>query len=246
MSSTLKNNSLLNIMPSNMAADEQVAAAGKSIDVAIMKLNEQAAYCLLIARLDELPDEVVDSLAWQFHVDAYDTALPIKTKRSLVEKSIGWHRIKGTPAAVEDVVSTVFKKAEVQEWWEYGGKPYMFRIITSGFRADGDNAKQLIKTIQATKNTRSHLDSITVDLNPKENSEADTALYVGSLHQLGGRKRIGIPAPEDTKSELYAGTVKQLGGRKRIGIPAPPDMQAGAYVGTLRIRTGTVEIGGIR
>lgn len=76
--------------------------------------------------------------------------------------------------------------------------------------------------------------------------EAQSALYVGSLHQLGGRKRIGIPAPEDTLSALYVGAIKQLGGRKRIGIAHPPDTQAGAYVGTLRIRTGLVEIGGIR
>jgi phage tail P2-like protein len=73
---------------------------------------------------------LLDLLAWQFHCDFYSPELSIETKQELIIKSLDWHTRKGTPSVMEEIVSTVFSKAKIQEWFEYGGLPYMFRIAT--------------------------------------------------------------------------------------------------------------------
>jgi hypothetical protein len=87
--------------------------------------------------------------------------MPVGVKRDLVLKSLDWHFRKGTPSVVEDIVSTVFSKAIVQEWFEYDGLPYRFRIGIDGELLDETARKSLIRAINNVKNTRSYLDAFT-------------------------------------------------------------------------------------
>lgn len=88
-----------------------------------------------------------------------DYAADINKKRALVRKAIDWHRRKGTPAAVEEVCTAVFKSAKVYENWEYGGKPYHFqvRMISEGI-PDKSVLDNLYRAIKESKNVRSWLD----------------------------------------------------------------------------------------
>lgn len=117
-------------------------------------------WCLYINRTDELPEKTLDLLAWQWHVDFYEPlGMDIETKRRLIKNSIPWHRIKGTPAAVEQVVSTAFDTSTVKEWFEYGGKPYYFKIITEDVTTNTDTIEERMKrAIKSVKNTRSWLE----------------------------------------------------------------------------------------
>ncbi len=56
------------------------------------------------------------------HVDFYDSSLSLEVKKQMVKNSLKWHRIKGTSAAVSDVVKTVFGRSWIEEWFEYSGK----------------------------------------------------------------------------------------------------------------------------
>ncbi len=152
---------LKNIMPQNLLADENVSNAAAAIDTELQKVSELYIACLLISRIDELPSEIIDILARQWHVDFYDDTLPVETKRKLVKQSIAWHRIKGTKAAVEEVVRAVFNTGIISEWFEYAGQPYHFKIdiIESG-ALDVEVIRQVTKAIYETKNTRSWLDSL--------------------------------------------------------------------------------------
>jgi phage tail P2-like protein len=102
---------------------------------------------------------LIDLLAWQFHVDFYDPKMQVEVKRDLVLKSLDWHFRKGTPSVVEDIVSTVFSKAIVQEWFEYGGLPYRFRVATAETMPDSETRSNLIRAINSVKNTRSFFDT---------------------------------------------------------------------------------------
>ncbi len=101
--------SLLDILPSNLLEDPQVSAAARALDVELQAVTRATAETLHLPRLDELPETVVDLLAWQWHVDFYEPlGLDIATKRRLVKESIAWHRTKGTPAAVEKMLKAVW------------------------------------------------------------------------------------------------------------------------------------------
>jgi phage tail P2-like protein len=106
-------------------------------------------------------ETLIDLLAWQFHVDFYEPGLPVKIKRELVLKSLDWHYRKGTPSVVEEIVSTVFSRAKIEEWYEYGGRPYRFRIATEEQKPDSDAVRKLIRAVNSVKNTRSFLDNFT-------------------------------------------------------------------------------------
>lgn len=121
--------SLLDILPSNLLEDPQVSAAARALDAELQAVTRATAETLHLPCLDELPETVVDLLAWQWHVDFYEPlGLDIATKRRLVKESIAWHRTKGTPAAVEKMLKAVWGSAHIEEWFEYGGSPGCFRV----------------------------------------------------------------------------------------------------------------------
>lgn len=124
----LKDNALQHILPSSISGDATVKDIVQAISGRLAQLGEQAELVLILPRLKKLPEEIVDELAWQYHVDFYDVTAGLTKKRELVRKAIARHRYKGTPAAVEEVCSAAFDSAEVLEWYDYGGEPYHFRV----------------------------------------------------------------------------------------------------------------------
>jgi phage tail P2-like protein len=160
----LKDISILNLMPSNLAKDLGVRMMAEAFDKVLRdtigKIPDVAIIPNLV--LDKIVNEtLIDLLAWQFHVDFYDPEFTIEVKRNLVLKSLDWHFRKGTPSVVEDIVSTVFSKAIVQEWFEYGGLPYRFRIAIEEQISDSEAINEFMHAIRSVKNTRSLFDSFT-------------------------------------------------------------------------------------
>lgn len=95
----LKDNALQRILPSSISSDATVKDIVQAISSRLAQLGEQAERVLILPRLKKLPEEIVDELAWQYHVDFYDVAADIAKKQELVRKAIARHRYKGTPAA---------------------------------------------------------------------------------------------------------------------------------------------------
>lgn len=144
------NTKLLNLLPPNLQNDPDMMAAANSVDKEFLDVVNSAKECILLPNIDNLPSNVVDVLAWQQHVDFYDVALDLDKKRELVKNSIRWHRKKGTPAAVEEVVSTFFKNSKVQEWFEYDGKPYFFKVVFN-YNLDDEVETNLIQKKWSSK-----------------------------------------------------------------------------------------------
>ena len=161
MSKDLQSISLLDILPQNLLADAQIYAAARALDDELQKVTEATRDTLILPRIDELSETVIDLLAWQWHVDFYEPSMSIDTKRRLVCESIAQHRIKGTKAAVEKMVQTVFKEGVVSEWFEYGGEPYHFRIdLLTAPNITQDDTARLLAVVNAAKNVRSWLDEL--------------------------------------------------------------------------------------
>lgn len=153
--------SLLDILPNSILTDPQITAAAKALDTELQSVTRATVETLHLPRIDELPEAVVDLLAWQWHVDFYEPlGMDIDTKRRLVKESIAWHRAKGTPAAIEAVASAAFDKTTVKEWYEYGGKPYYFKIVTEYVTTDKEVLNRLHRAVDSVKNVRSWLEEI--------------------------------------------------------------------------------------
>lgn len=154
--------SLMDLLPVNLKEDSEVVNAAKALDDEINLVTKATSELILFANLDNLPEKVIDLLAWQLHVDFWDNDFDIKIKREMVKNSISWHKRKGTPSVVEEVVSKFLDNAVVRENWEYGGAPYCFKVDTiTGPMVSDKTINEIVKAINAVKNTRSHLDGVT-------------------------------------------------------------------------------------
>ena len=126
---------LLKTLPSSISDDKNVQAMAEAQTPELQSVSRDIRETLIISRIDELPEPVIDLLAWQWHVDFYEMGLPLDTKRELVKNSIPWHRKKGTLSCMEAVVKAVFEDGRVREWFEDGyqgeGQPYTFCVETT-------------------------------------------------------------------------------------------------------------------
>ena len=156
-----------------------------------MELVSEATWeTLFLPRLNELDETLIELLASAYHVDNFDLEpLTLDAKRELIRESILNHRIKGTPAAVEKIARHVFRDAQVIEWFEYGGKPYYFRIMQditeTEESADFELMNRLRRAVTETKNVRSHLEffGFIHDFEESEEVEDDQTLLVDRVYE---------------------------------------------------------------
>jgi phage tail P2-like protein len=165
----------LDIVPSSIRADPQVIAACGAIDKELAAMygcmGSVPGGILFWPFVDQQTPPLLDILAWEMHVDVWagwDGDLTTEQKVELINSSIDWHRHKGTKYAVEQMLKTVFRQGYVQEWYEYGGRPYFFRIVTEE-PYDAERFARAWAGIMAVKNVRSWMEDITLEPPLEEN-----------------------------------------------------------------------------
>jgi phage tail P2-like protein len=154
--------STIDIVPSSIRDDPQVQAVCAAIDEELKEIYNEIPSVCFIPNILQIEPPLLDILGWQFHVDVWagwEGGLDNATKRQLILQSIIWHAKKGTRWVVDQMLATVFKQGLVTEWFEYGGKPYFFRIVTRDDIIDPEKLLTVIDAIYAVKNERSWLDS---------------------------------------------------------------------------------------
>lgn len=164
MAKTLQDLNIEDIIPKNLLEFAAVKNASAAIDQKLKQTSADIAIDAILARLDDLPDVVLDLLAWQWHIDYYMRGdMSRGTRIGLIKNSIAWHRKKGTPWAVEDVVSKAFgRPAKVTEWFDYDGDPYHFKVTVRMTAFSSPEAFGIAyQGVMESKNVRSVLDSIT-------------------------------------------------------------------------------------
>ncbi|TVM15073.1 phage tail protein I [Oceanidesulfovibrio indonesiensis] len=207
------------LLAGSIKDDPTIAAAADSLDAELQAVNEAVRQVLIYARIDELPEDVIDLLGWQFHVDFWDSAWPLDQKREMVRLSIAAHRRKGTPWAVESVLRVFGIEAKLIEWWEYSGDPYRFMVEVEahgwGWIPERDSLCR--KVIEEMKSLRSHLDVLRVrrrlDVEP---------IVIGVLPAQGGRQAIMFgcdPAPAPLS--LFTGVMPVQAARQSVPVIDP-------------------------
>ena len=83
------------------------------------------------------------------------------------------HRYKGTKYALEEICKTLNIVGTVDEWFNYGGKPYYFKVILNilNRQITAETEKTLRALIDEYKNERSWLESIKININPELSSK---------------------------------------------------------------------------
>ncbi|MGL1931764.1 MAG: phage tail protein I [Desulfotalea sp.] len=160
MSKDLKETSFADLLPSSITGDDKFKAAASALDAEFVEIEKAREKLFLYGDLDNIEEPLLTHLAYQWHVDFWDEELDINQKRQLLKGSYIWHRIKGTPAAIEMVLENVLGGGYVEEWQKYDGKPYHFRVISRTAPGNEKIYQQLLQAIDLAKNERSILDKI--------------------------------------------------------------------------------------
>ncbi len=185
----------------------------KTVDKALRKIDALSEIVNLYPHIDKLSSRLVDALAIQFHCDVYDTSLPLDIRRQIVKKSVPWHIRKGTAAVVEEVVATIFGAgASVQEWFEYGGEPYRFRVTVENASITRESVSDMRRAIERMKNVRSWLDMLNFTLSFRDDESEnvhDLDFWAASLFSLSDDVPYGIPIKADKHdgARIRGGTI---------------------------------------
>jgi phage tail P2-like protein len=158
MSKSIHDVTLLELLPQNLAASPEIIALGKAIDKQWQKLAGKIKNVLTIADICNASPAVLDMLAVEMNIDFYDSNLPLAKRRALVKNGYLYKYRKGTAYAVKQIVSDAYDMASAQEWFDYGGAPYHFRIATEARLPDEETINKIFSAVKAVKNVRSTLD----------------------------------------------------------------------------------------
>lgn len=227
----IENSKLEFIMPSSLTRDSNVLAVSRSLDTELQRVTQAGREALIMMRLDELDEQVVDMLAWQYHVDFYELADSLEVKRELVRNSLSWHMKKGTRYAVLKALEMLGIEAEYHNWYEFGGEPYTFTIsatVKPEYYEHSEHEK-LIENIKRAVNDSKAARSTMIRLDTHIKSSEELLLKYFMAHGKSGYHHVYIDKPVLPSVEALHAIAECLSGY-RIVWPASPQLEHAIHV----------------
>lgn len=204
--------SLADISPPSLLNDKNILAIIAALDPQMQSVSRDVRETLIFSRIDELPESVIDLLAWQWHVDFYESAHSLDAKRAMVKSSISWHRKKGTRAAIVEALDMLGLVTRFTAWHELldeGAQPYTFEIdalITPEFwkRVDWTKPTQTIRrVVQESKATRSWMSKLFVHID--DTAQQDIAIGAAVIPGIRHDIEIDQKTQSDTECNITVG-----------------------------------------
>lgn len=171
--SKLDNDTLLQVYPSVLANDKTYSPIGETVASCVSESSQSIKSVSIYPSIDDLPEGVLDILAKDFKIDWYDYDQTLEVKRNTVKSCFMVHRSIGTAASIKQALKNIWENVTLEEWFEYSGDPYHFRVhVVDNHTADKEAEARFV--IGITKNARSILDYIAFD-----GGECEMDLYIG-------------------------------------------------------------------
>ena len=223
---TLQDLLLQDIMPPNLLQDENIKNICEAIDPELKLITGASREALIMPRIDELDEKVIDMLAWQYHVDFYELADSLEVKRRLVKDSLKWHMKKGTRWAILHALEMLGIEAKYTNWYEFGGEPFTFKIdaaVKPEYYEHSDHEK-LIENIYRAVNESKAARSTMVQLNTNIYESEILRIIYGIANGLSGYQHVYINAPEDEDLLIKYGMAQGVSGHMMI-LPNNPEVE---------------------
>ena len=186
-------NSLGSLLPPNAKPSERAieTAMRADIDLSAVGTLWNPATC---------PADVLPFLAWGLSIAHWDAEWTEAEKRAAIAAAIPYHKIKGTRAAVEQVLARFHPLLTVIEWWEANPRraPGTFEVrAPAAIGADfltAETATAIIRDVAAAKRASAHFDFVQV-------LEAQANLWLAQSAQAGTFARVEMAAAHDTSRD---------------------------------------------
>ena len=176
----LSNLEFIKLLPMFMRDDDAVKGLAAGVDEIIPQLAASLSTLSTWDHIDSLRDAELDELAWELNIQWYDATADLGVKRELIKNSDKVYRHLGTKWAVENVITTYFGEGYVQEWFEYGGEPGHFRVLSTNPSLTQERLTEFINLLNKVKRASAKLDGIIINL------ASQMPLSVGvAFHEIG-------------------------------------------------------------
>lgn len=205
MSETIYESDFVKYLPQPLTHDPKMIALARVAAKELLEVSGLAKTVLIYSRIDELPEEMLDILAYDLHVDWYDYTYTLETKRNVLKSSVGIHKKMGTKYAVETALQDVYKTAKVEEWFEYGGEPYTFRVhVAVGNNGLTEGAdREIARNMQFYKNIRSHCTGICYRLGVQKGT-----VKTGAAQKVGSSIKVKPYLVKNIKADAAEGSLR--------------------------------------
>lgn len=243
-------------LPAVLLDDERMNALAYAIAKALATRLDELPLAEIYTRIDALPEALLDILARDFSIDWYNYDSSIEAKRNLIKSNYYVHRHLGTSGAVKSAVLAAFAESAVEEWFEYSGNPYHFRVrVGTHGPFTLQQFSELLRIIDWSKRHSAHLESVIVKSNPVEipirigvtgsiitrlapveqsdNLSAAHTVYIG-----GAAQTIVRAAPTEQPDNLSASHTVYMGGQAQTITRRAPAAQQNAPPKPRTVRTG--------
>lgn len=174
---TLHNLDFMRLLPQFMRDDGAVRGLAAGFDRLIPKLAAAVEKLSTWDHIDSLGEKELDALAWELNILWYDTGATLEVKRGVVKNSDAVHQRLGTKWAVENVVETYFGVGRVEEWWQYGGEPGHFRVVSSNPSLSAEKLNEFVYLVHKVKRASAKLDVVMIEVGGELNMFAGVALH---------------------------------------------------------------------
>ena len=233
----LTRENLVATLPPALQKDPSAVALAEAIAELLARRPEEIDRLRIYPAIDRLDEQLLDILAYDFKVDWWDADYSLEEKRRTLKDSWRVHKLLGTKATVEMAISAIYPQTTVQEWFEYGGRPYHFKLqldLTGTFWTE-ERPRRILERVNFYKSLRSHVDGLEYTRYPAQPAR----LYVGGaggiLSTMGIPQDTGLPEPSGVQSRtIYTGGTFAA----RTVLPVPEDSALPGA--TTILRTGGV------
>lgn len=149
------------LLPEPLKSDKRIYAAAKAIAKQKRAVADAIWNTRVWMEIDNLPEQILDLLAYDLDIRWYDGDYSLETKRSIIKSAFHVYKALGTKGAVKQALKNVYDAVEVYEWFEYGGEPYRFRVlIDTTNKGETISHNQIEAAIRNYKPVRAWLDYI--------------------------------------------------------------------------------------
>lgn len=187
---------MTSLLPPNATGGERALEAALRADIDLSAVGDlwNPATC---------PVDALPFLAWGLAISHWDAAWTESEKRSAIAGAIPFHQIKGTRAAVEQILDRFHPLLSIVEWWQANPRrdPHTFEVrapagpdgIDASFLTT-QTAEAIIRDVAAAKPLRAHFDFVFA-------LELQASLYMAGGVIAGAVNRADYTAVHDTSRD---------------------------------------------
>jgi hypothetical protein len=72
----------------------------------------------------------------------------------------------------------------VEEWFEYGGQPYHFKVLTTNTSATTTDVQRFTRAVESVKNARSVLEAVEITATDELNLYFGNAVHIADYQEI--------------------------------------------------------------